>query len=136
MQNVTQDQSITCRKTNCYYSLFLHIIEDTINNTNVINSNKKLIQYRLGYSRKTKKLVMWKLKQFIKLLEKRVRKVECGAVVKITATELLKPDQVREMKFDYMHGILSILEDVCEVTSSRDYQVNWSIEHLVTGNTF
>ena len=37
------------------------------------------------------------------------------------------------MNFKYVYCILSSIEDVCEVTSSRVYQVNWSIDHLVTG---
>ena len=40
------------------------------------------------------------------------------------------------MKCKYVYGILSSIEDIFEVTSSRAYQVNWSIDHLVTGNNF
>ena len=36
MQNVTQDQHSICHKTNGFHSLFLHIIEGTMNETNLI----------------------------------------------------------------------------------------------------
>ena len=40
------------------------------------------------------------------------------------------------MKCKYVYSILISVEDICEVTSWRAYQVNWSIDHLVTGDTF
>ena len=41
-----------------------------------------------------------------------------------------------QWKCRYVYGILSNCENICEVTSSRAFQIDWSIEHLRTGNSF
>ena len=37
---------------------------------------------------------------------------------------------------DYIYGVISNVEDMCPVTGSNAYQVNWNIAHLSTGNSF
>ena len=57
-------------------------------------------------------------------------------MIKILASEILEPECYSKMRCQYLYGIISNLEDICEVTASRAYQINWSFSHLYTGNTF
>ena len=41
-----------------------------------------------------------------------------------------------QWKCKYVYGIISNFENFCEVTSSRAFQIDWSIEHLRNGNIF
>ena len=75
-------------------------------------------------------------KRICNILDNQVRRAEIGAVVKIVATAVLDPECVSKMKSKYLYGIIRCEEDICEVTSSRAYQIDWSIEHLYTGNSF
>jgi len=60
------------------------------------------------------------------ILENQTRRAECGCVIKILASEILDPECYNKMRCQYLYGIISNLEDICEVTTSRAYQINWS----------
>ena len=40
------------------------------------------------------------------------------------------------MRSKYTYSIIINLEEICEITASRAYQIHWLIGHLSTGNTF
>ena len=52
-------------------------------------------------------------------LSKQVRRADCVDVIKIAAANLLEPEQVREIKFEYVYSILSCVKCICELTSLR-----------------
>lgn len=76
------------------------------------------------------------IRRITDILDNRTRRVEIGCCVKISAKELLKHEHFERMKTPYIYGIISNLEDQCKLTSSKVYQVNWSIEHIYLGNSF
>ena len=57
-------------------------------------------------------------------------------MIKILASEILDPECYNKMRYQFLYGIISNLDDICEVTASRTYQINWSFSHLCTGNNF
>ena len=40
------------------------------------------------------------------------------------------------MRTPYLYGIVRNLEEVCELTNSKAYQIDWAISHVATGNSF
>ena len=52
------------------------------------------------------------------------------------AIELLIRDVVKQMKSKYVYGVTRRVENNCDVTSSRAYQVYWSRDHLDTFGIF
>ena len=64
------------------------------------------------------------------------RRVELGAVVKIDALEILEEEQSCMMKTPYIYGVISNLEEICEYTTSRAYQIEWAYGHIDLGNSF
>jgi len=75
-------------------------------------------------------------KRIIDILGQQTRRAESGCVIKMIASELLEPESCERMRGNYVYGIISNLNDVCEITASRAYQINWSFAHLYTGNSF
>ena len=71
-----------------------------------------------------------------RILDNMDRRAECGSVIKIAAKEILQPEQYEHMICPYIYGIISNIEDVCPITGSNAYQINWNFEHLSIGNTF
>ena len=64
------------------------------------------------------------------------RRAEIGCCVKINAELLLEPECVERMKTPYIYGIITNIEDQCEYTSSKAFQVDWSYDHLFLGNDY
>ena len=64
--------------------------------------------------------------------DKYSRRAECGSVIKMEAKILLEGTELERLRSKYIYGIISNLEDICDVTYSRAYQINWSIGHLST----
>ena len=64
------------------------------------------------------------------------RRVELGAVVKIDALEILEEEQSCKMRTPYIYGVISNLEEICEYTTSRAYQIEWAYGHIDLGNSF
>jgi len=70
------------------------------------------------------------------ILENQVRRAECGCIVQIPKELILEPESNERIRCDWIYGIISNEEDVCEDTGSVAYQVNWCTAHLPTGNSF
>ena len=64
------------------------------------------------------------------------RRVQCGAFVEIEGIELMEEEEVCNMRTPYLYGIVRNLEEVCELTNSKAYQIDWAISHVATGNSF
>ena len=71
-----------------------------------------------------------------RILEIQVRRAECGCIVQIPKENILEPESCKQIRCDWIYGTISNEEDVCEVTGSVAYQINWSTAHLSTGNSF
>ena len=63
------------------------------------------------------------------------RRAECGSVIQMEAKVLLEGTKLERLGSKYIYGIISKLEDICDVTHSRAYQINWSVGHLSTGHS-
>ena len=70
------------------------------------------------------------------ILKNELRRAECGSVVTISKRDLLEPESYERMRGESIYGIISNAENLCPVTDSVAYQINWSIAHLPTGNSF
>ena len=77
-----------------------------------------------------------KARRINSILEIQVRRAECGCIVQVPKDYILEPESCEQIRCDWIYGIISNEEDVCEVTSSVAYQINWSTTHLSTGNSF
>ena len=64
------------------------------------------------------------------------RRVQCGAVVKIEGIEIMEEEEVCKMRTPYLYGIVRNLDEVCELTNCKAYQMDWAIDHVSTGNSF
>ena len=64
------------------------------------------------------------------------RRVRCGAVVKIEGIEIMEEEDVCKMRTPYLYGIVKNLDEVCELTNCKAYQMDWAIGHVFTGNSF
>ena len=58
-----------------------------------------------------------------KILQSRTRCAEIGCVIRMEAIELLSRDAVKQMKIKYVYGVTRRVENNCDVTPSRTYQV-------------
>ena len=63
------------------------------------------------------------------------RRVEMGAVVKIDVIEILEEEETCNMRNPYIYGVISNLEEICEHTTSRAYQIKWAYEHIDVGSS-
>ena len=61
---------------------------------------------------------------------------EYGSVIKMSIQYLLDPKSYKRMRCEYVYGIISNCDGICDVNSSRVYWINWSIAHLYIGNIF
>jgi len=76
------------------------------------------------------------IRRITHILANRTRRAEVGCCVKINAEDLLEPECFERMKTPYIYGSVSNLEDQCELTTSKAYQVNWATDHIYLGNSF
>lgn len=76
------------------------------------------------------------IRRITKKFENQPRRAEVGCCVKIHTKELLEPKCFERMKTPYIYGIISNMEDQCEHTSFKAFQVNKSTEHIYLGDSF
>ena len=53
-----------------------------------------------------------------------------GCVIKIKTRELFDDVTERRNKAPWVYGMIDFLEDVCEVTKERAWNINWACEYL------
>ena len=70
------------------------------------------------------------------ILKNTSRRAEVGCCVRIVTGDLLESKCFERMKTPYIYGIITNLKDVCETTSSKAFQINWSNDHINVGNRF
>ena len=71
-----------------------------------------------------------------KILQSQTRCAEIGCVNRMEAIKLLSRDEVKKMKSDYIYGVTRHVENSCDVTASRAYQVYWANNHSDTSEIF
>ena len=69
-------------------------------------------------------------KKITDLLANQKLRVEVGCIVMTDADELLNEVLIEGMRTSFVYGVISNLEDVCEVTKAKSYQINWSVYHI------
>ena len=68
------------------------------------------------------------------ILAQQSRRAKCGAVIRIDAMELMDEESTCKLRTPYIYGILSNIEDACELTNSRAFQINFASDHINFGN--
>ena len=74
-------------------------------------------------------------RRIIALLNSQVRRAEGGCIVQILKKHILEDESCTRMRSDWIYGIISNEEDICPITGSVAYQVNWAYAHLPYGNS-
>ena len=74
-------------------------------------------------------------RRIIAQLNNQVRRAEGGCIVQILKENLLEHESCTRMRSDWIYGIISNEVDVCPITCSVAYQVNWAYAHLPYGNS-
>ena len=69
------------------------------------------------------------------IVDNQVCHVECGKIVRICKTALLEPESYERMREVWIYGIASNEEDICPITGSVAYKVNWAYEHFLIGKS-
>ena len=86
--------------------------------------------------RDEKKLIeAMEARQIIALLNSQVRCTEGGCIVQILKEEILESESCERMRCDWIYDIISNEEDICTITGSVAYQVNWAYAHFPYGNS-
>lgn len=70
------------------------------------------------------------------ILDTQRRRVECGAMIRIDAFGLLEEDFICMMRTPFLPRILTNVEDQCELTNSKDFQIEFASNPIDTGNSF
>jgi len=111
-----------------YHSLLFHNIEVTMSDIDQSNNeaNKRFEEEAVDAI---------ETRRIRAIIENKVRRVECGSIVQICKTALLEPESYERMCEEWMYGIVSNEEDICPITGSVAYQINWAYEHLPIGNS-
>ena len=117
------------RKSIQYYSILFHNIETIMSDIDKSNNddNGREEEYAIA---------AMEARRIITLLQNQVRQAECECVVQISKVEILEPESCERMRCDWIYGIISKEEDICPITGSITYQVNWAYAHLPCGNSF
>ena len=76
------------------------------------------------------------IREIKKILDFHPRRAEVGAVIKMEAMELLDEEECDKLRTPYIYGVLSNVEDVCELTGSKLFQIEWATGHINLGNSF